>query len=84
MPTAACGINCDVCQLNVLEVCSSCGSGKSREGQAKAEAQKRLFGQSCAILTCAILNRIEYCLRDCQFFPCETSEMDYILMVRGI
>jgi hypothetical protein len=71
MPTGACGINCDVCGLNVLDICSSCGSGKSREGQAKSEAQIRLFGQSCPVLACAILNQIDFCIRDCQFFPCD-------------
>ena len=27
MPTGACGINCDVCRLNIDGLCSSCGSG---------------------------------------------------------
>jgi len=71
MPTGACGINCDVCRLNLLEICSSCGSGKSREGQAKADVQKRLFGRPCPVLDCAILNRIDFCLKDCQSFPCD-------------
>ena len=71
MPTAACGINCDVCRLNLLDLCSSCGSGKSLEGESKVEVQKRLLGQPCPILACAIMNKIGYCLRDCEYFPCD-------------
>jgi len=34
-------------------------------------AQEKLLGAPCAILACAILNRVGYCLRDCDAFPCE-------------
>ena len=44
MPTGACGINCDVCQLNLLGTCSSCGSGQSLEAEKKLDAQQRLIG----------------------------------------
>ena len=71
MPTAACGINCDVCKLRLMEICSSCGPGTSRQAINKIEAQKRIFGHPCPILACAQLNRIQYCMRDCQSFPCE-------------
>jgi hypothetical protein len=71
MPTGACGINCDVCKLRLLEICSSCGSGKSTEALKKLEAQKRIFGSTCTILECAKTNQIAYCLRDCNLFPCE-------------
>ncbi|MGD9044531.1 MAG: DUF3786 domain-containing protein [Desulfobacterales bacterium] len=71
MPTGACGINCDVCQLNLLGTCSSCGSGRSLEAELKLEAQQRLFGDTCPILACAKMNQIEYCLRDCHQFPCD-------------
>jgi hypothetical protein len=71
MPTGACGINCDVCKLNLLGTCSSCGSGKSLEAEQKLAAQHRLFGSTCAILACAKMNQIEYCLRDCHQFPCD-------------
>ena len=71
MPTGACGINCDVCRLNLLGSCSSCGSGQSLEAERKLEAQQRLFGDTCPILACAKLNQIEYCLRDCHQFPCD-------------
>ncbi len=74
MPTAACGINCDVCGLNVSGICSSCGSGVSEAGHRKAAAQARLFGEACPVLACARMNRIEYCLKDCVIFPCENFE----------
>lgn len=71
MPTGACGINCDVCKLRLMEICSSCGPGKSVQAQKKMEAQTRLLGVPCPILACAVMNRIDYCLRDCGTFPCE-------------
>ncbi len=71
MPTGACGINCDVCQLNLLGHCSSCGPGKSEQAARKSAAQQRMLGHPCAILACARLNHIDYCMRDCPSFPCD-------------
>ena len=71
MATGACGINCDVCQLNLLGQCSSCGPGGSDLAAEKSAAQKRAFGHPCAILECARLNHIDYCPRDCPSFPCD-------------
>ncbi len=71
MATATCGINCDVCKLRLLDVCSTCGSGKSLEARKKLEAQKRIFGRECAILACACMNHLDYCMRDCKAFPCD-------------
>jgi hypothetical protein len=71
MPTGACGICCDVCKLNLLGTCSSCGPGTSLEGRNKLGAQQRLLGSTCSILACAAMNQIEYCMRDCNQFPCE-------------
>jgi hypothetical protein len=34
-------------------------------------AQEALFGSPCPVLACAVKNRIGYCLRDCNRFPCE-------------
>ncbi len=70
MATGACGINCDICRLNVLGICSTCGSGGSQEAQRKIAAQERILGAPCPILTCAREKHIEYCLRDCDRFPC--------------
>jgi hypothetical protein len=71
MPTGACGIDCDVCKLNLLGTCSSCGPGKSPEAEKKLAAQQRLLGSTCSILACANLNQLEYCMRDCHQFPCD-------------
>ena len=71
MPTGACGLACDVCKLKLLNTCSSCGPGKSQLAKAKLEAQKRLLGAPCPILACANLKQVDYCLRDCDLFPCE-------------
>ncbi|MEJ2282190.1 MAG: DUF3786 domain-containing protein [Desulfobacterales bacterium] len=71
MSTGACGINCDVCKLNLLGTCSSCGPGTSQEAEKKLAAQLRLLGSTCSILACANLNQLEYCMRDCHQFPCD-------------
>lgn len=71
MPTGACGISCDVCKLNLLGTCSSCGPGTSLEAEKKLAAQRRLLGSPCSILACANLNQLEYCMRDCHQFPCD-------------
>ena len=71
MPTGACGINCDVCKLNLLGTCSSCGPGTSQQAERKLAAQQRLLGGTCALLACAQVNRVAYCLRDCAQFPCD-------------
>lgn len=75
MATGACGIQCDVCKLNLIGTCSTCGSGRSPEAASKLSAQKSLFGSGCPILECALLNGIEYCMRDCDLFPCENFKM---------
>ena len=75
MPTGACGINCDVCKLNLLGTCSTCGAGTSPETQKKLETQQRLLGSICPILACAKMNQVQYCMRDCNQFPCENFTM---------
>lgn len=70
MPTGACGVDCDVCKLRLLEICSTCGAGRSPEAVSKLEAQKRILGSSCPILACASMKQIDFCLRDCAQFPC--------------
>lgn len=70
MATAACGISCDVCKLNLNGTCSTCGPGTSAIAARKLSAQQRILGAPCAILACAQMNQIEYCMRDCSTFPC--------------
>jgi hypothetical protein len=74
MPTGACGIDCDVCQLNMKGICSTCGPGTGAEGQKKLAAQTRILGSPCPILACAELKQVTYCLRDCEAFPCVNFE----------
>ncbi len=71
MTTGACGINCDVCRLNLLGLCSSCGPGKSPEAAGKLAVQENLLGSACPVLACVIMNCKDYCMRDCSQFPCE-------------
>ncbi|MFZ5571085.1 MAG: DUF3786 domain-containing protein [Thermodesulfobacteriota bacterium] len=71
MPTGACGINCDVCRLNLGGVCSSCGAGTSEQGAMKMAAQERILGRPCPILACAAMNRVAYCMQGCNQFPCD-------------
>lgn len=70
MPTAACGIDCDVCRLKVQGICSTCSPGTGIEAIAKKDAQIRILGAPCPILSCAMDRRVAYCLRDCDDFPC--------------
>lgn len=76
MPTGACGINCDTCRLCQRGLCSSCDCGTSEQARLKIEAQQRLLGAPCPVLACARLNRIDYCLRDCDQFPCQNFSAD--------
>lgn len=71
MPTGACGVNCDVCKLNLKGICSTCGPGNSDIAAAKAAAQDRILGAPCPILACARLNNIRHCMADCDAFPCD-------------
>lgn len=71
MPTGACGIDCRVCRLNLMGICSTCGSGRSQEAVNKIAAQQRILGAPCPILECALENQVEYCTRDCDSFPCD-------------
>ena len=71
MATGACGINCDTCRLNIIGACSTCGAGTSPAAAQKIAAQERLLGAACAILACARANRLAFCMRDCDMFPCE-------------
>jgi len=71
MPTGACGIDCDVCKLNLLGSCSTCGPGKSQEAQRKLAAQERILGGPCPILSCAFRRGVDYCSKDCDQFPCD-------------
>jgi len=83
MPTAACGIDCDVCRLHVWGVCSSCGPGGSREAAEKIAVQNRLFGMCCSVLGCAHTQGVAHCPRDCDRFPCESFQVGPYPYSRG-
>jgi hypothetical protein len=72
MPTGACGVNCDVCRLNLRGLCSTCGPGHSEIAAGKKAAQIRHLGQPCPILACATTRGLAHCLADCADFPCPT------------
>lgn len=71
MATGACGINCDVCGLNLLQICSTCNSGRSQRSREKLAAQLRVIGAPCPVLACAVEKGVAYCPRDCEDFPCD-------------
>lgn len=71
MAIGACGVACDVCQLMLRGICSTCGPGGSPEAAAKLAAQERILGAPCPILACARLRGVAHCPRDCGEFPCD-------------
>lgn len=71
MATGACGIHCDICRLNLLGLCTTCGSGLSDEARVKLDAQERILGHTCPVLSCCTMNQNAHCMRDCAQFPCE-------------
>jgi len=64
---AACGVACEVCGF--IEVCKGpCVSGTDPRASEWVEKLKT-FGITCAVLECAIKNKVDYCLK-CDEFPC--------------
>jgi hypothetical protein len=61
MATGACGTDCSACRLNLVGMCTTCGSGRSQEGCKKLNAQHRMLGAPCPVLACAIEPRVAYC-----------------------
>ena len=45
-----------------------------RKGARKL-LMERIFGGNCTILECACMNHVEYCMKDCNLFPCENFRM---------
>ncbi|MCX8175682.1 MAG: DUF3795 domain-containing protein [Candidatus Bathyarchaeota archaeon] len=71
MPTAACGINCDVCRAYIEGKCPTDGCVEGSKASQKLEKQKTVFGFVCPVLECASKKGLDFCLRDCEDFPCE-------------
>lgn len=71
MEVGACGIACEVCAAFNNGACPGCVAGNGESALARLDAQRERLGSSCPILECAFGNRVGYCLRDCDKFPCE-------------
>ena len=69
---AACGLACEVCGFLEKGFCpiGGCVAGTDEKAPEKAEKFKATQGHPCAILECAIKNKVDYCTR-CEEFPCE-------------
>lgn len=65
--TAACGIDCDVCELK--PECRGCPPGTDPGARDRLDELQRLIGFICPVLRCAIEKNVDYCIR-CQEFPC--------------
>jgi len=65
---AACGIACEVCGFK--EMCGGCVPGTDPKGPERLEQLKQMMGAPCAVLDCAVKNKVDFCLR-CDKFPCE-------------
>jgi len=75
---AACGIACEVCGFLVKGVCpiGGCVAGTDERAPEKLEKVKEVIGMPCAVLECAIKNKVDYCLK-CEGFPCEIHYREF-------
>ena len=71
MKIGACGIACEVCSYSVGGICEGCLAGDDEDAANKLEMQKAKLGFNCPVLECAFSNKVGYCLKDCDKFPCE-------------
>jgi len=69
MPTAACGVSCDVCGLYAKGICSTCVAGTDQRAGKKLDIQMQTIKMQCPILTCAVERKVGCCLKDCVEFP---------------
>jgi hypothetical protein len=82
MLEAACGICCDVCGLYLQGICKTrCAAGTEERAREKLKIQMQDFKVYCDVLACAVENRVGYCLRDCNEFPCAKFEKAQFLRV---
>lgn len=66
----ACGICCDVCELNEKLGCV-CSSGVEDVAKQKVATRWAGRGLLCLVLDCAVRRGITYCTLDCDEFLCE-------------
>ena len=86
-----CGLACEVCEFPARGICpvGSCVAGTDEKAPEKLEKFKAAFGHSCAVLECAIKNKVDYCFR-CEKFPCDVHYQQELYskklldMIRGM
>ena len=71
MKIGACGIACEVCACFTRGGCEGCVAGNDEGAANILESQKAKLGVNCPVLECASTNKVGYCLKDCDKFPCE-------------
>jgi len=77
MQIGACGIACEVCGYFIKGICSGCVAGTDENATKVLDTQKKELGYSCPVLECALTRKVDYCLKDCDEFPCD-------LLYRGL
>jgi len=77
MKIGACGIACEVCGFLAKGVCGGCVAGNDQGASKKLDEQKKKFGFTCPVLECAVGNKVGFCLKDCDKFPCELLYRGY-------
>jgi hypothetical protein len=65
--TAACGIDCEMCELKVE--CGGCPPGTDPKAKDRLDELTKLIGFICPVLRCAMQKNVDYCL-SCDEFPC--------------
>jgi len=71
MEIGACGIACEVCSYFAKGACEGCVAGNDEAAAKKLDMQKSKLGFTCPVLECAFNNKVAYCPKDCDKFPCE-------------
>jgi len=79
---AACGIACEICALHGPEMCPGCAPGIDPKAPAFVETLKGL-GISCAVLECAIKNKVDHCFR-CKEFPCDVHYVEHKVFAKEL
>ena len=70
MPTAACGVNCDVCGLKIDGKCGGCVPGDHPKALERSEEIKEIMGHYCPSMKCAAEKKVAHCI-SCEEFPCK-------------
>ncbi len=71
MEIGACGIACGICRFRGMCAVGGCVAGTDKDAAKKLETQKSKLGFNCPVLECAFESKVDYCLKDCDRFPCE-------------